>query len=647
MGAEERLERLEQRVAVLETLLRGQLGAQPKAPAPASESSPASAAAPAPRVPPPRTPTAPGPSPLPPSSRPLLDTEEWLGQKGLLALGVVALILAAGYLLKLSFERGWISPPLRCAGGFLAGAIVGGIGWRLEPRYRTYGASLIGCGAAIMYLVVWAATSLYQFFPAATGIAALALVSLGLAAIAFAFDVEALGTTAALGAFFAPIVLGRERHAGDPLLLYLACMAAALGWVAARRRWRLAAFVIAASFFGLATPVAEHTTPFGLLVYAVGGGVGGLYLGLRERWWETRFLSFWGGWGLVAVASDHLHSQPLLLIASLCLAAPVWWNALRRPFALPALTADAVAAGWSVGELVYFLSTPLLLGWAVHRQAPELFNAHRGLVPLIVALPYVLLGWLRPLPRFTFIGALGLGWAALAEWHGLQAVPVLLLLGLATAGLDHLLRRDDGRWYALLALVAALLRLYARIAYRGAGDAFVGHWPVALWALIAVTVALAAGLWRRTDAELPGSTGYTVRGALWFPAGALLFLGVGGELSRFFNDRAATFGSASLAAQLSVSAWWLVFAAALVSFGFYRNVTPARWAGLAVAGAAGLKVILSDLASLDALWRVASVFLLGLISLALAYLYHRERRAGWGDGLSSAGMPDLQRKELP
>lgn len=141
--------------------------------------------------------------------------------------------------------------------------------------------------------------------------------------------------------------------------------------------------------------------------------------------------------------------------------------------------------------------------------------------------------------------------------------------------------------------------------------------------------------------------GHTVRGALWFPAGALLFLGVSAELSRFFTDRAATFGSASLAALLSVSAWWLVFAAELVSFGFYRNVTPARWAGLAVAGVAGLKVILSDLGSLDALWRVASVFLLGLISLALACLYHRERRGAGADGLSSAGMPDLQRKELP
>jgi hypothetical protein len=37
-------------------------------------------------------------------------------------------------------------------------------------------------------------------------------------------------------------------------------------------------------------------------------------------------------------------------------------------------------------------------------------------------------------------------------------------------------------------------------------------------------------------------------------------------------------------------------------------------------------VLLFDLSSLDALYRVASVFILGLVSLLLAYLYNREAR---------------------
>ncbi len=75
-----------------------------------------------------------------------------------------------------------------------------------------------------------------------------------------------------------------------------------------------------------------------------------------------------------------------------------------------------------------------------------------------------------------------------------------------------------------------------------------------------------------------------------------------------------------------MSAWWLVFAAALVALGFRRDLRPARLAGLGVAGLAIVKVVVFDLSSLDALYRVGSVFILGLVSLSVAYLYHRQAR---------------------
>jgi len=69
-----------------------------------------------------------------------------------------------------------------------------------------------------------------------------------------------------------------------------------------------------------------------------------------------------------------------------------------------------------------------------------------------------------------------------------------------------------------------------------------------------------------------------------------------------------------------------VFAGALVTLGLRRDIRPARLGGLGVAGLAVLKVLLFDLSSLDALYRVGSVFILGLVSLLLAYLYHRQAR---------------------
>jgi len=621
MNEGDRIARLEERVSALEAMVaagqRGSGAAGQSGSRAAGQTVPAAtAAAPPKAAPPPRRPAA-----------PLLSSEQWIGQRVLLAVGVVALILSAGYLLRLSFDRGWISPVIRCLGGALSGVVVGAVGWRLQPRYRTYGAALIGCGAAIIYLSVWAAARLYGVLPPTTGIVGLALVSVALAMIAYAIDVEALGTTAALGAFFAPLLLGREQAQAGLLLLYLACMAAGLGLVAARRRWRLTMFVVALSYFGVAfTGAADRGPPWGLLLYGVLGGAAGIHLGLRERWWETRFLSFGGGWAFVAAASRHLDQPWAIVVAGIILAAPVWWHALHATPVLPLrLNPVSDMTGWSVGEAFYFVLTPFLLGWAVHGLAPAWFNERPGRVALIIAMPYLVAGYQRTRPVFALVGAAALGTAAWLHFSGVERVWALLALVLLWAALDHALKRDDGRWYALGTLWAALDQLFTgALLGRTARDAaFVGSWPLALWGTIATAVALAAGLWRRV---IHSSVPVLVRGALWALAGAMMLFGATGEIRRYFELEAASSEAASLAGGLAVSAWWLVFAAALVGVGFRRNYKQVRIAGLAVAGLAVVKVLMYDLSSLDALYRVGSVFILGLVFLLLAYLYHRQAR---------------------
>jgi hypothetical protein len=563
-------------------------------------------------------------------------TEQWIGQRGLLAVGVVALLMATGYLLKLSFERGWISPLMRCAGGAVLGAVVGAIGWRLHQRYRTYGAALIGCGCGIIYLSVWAACRLYEVIPTTTGIVGLAMVSVALAMVAFAINVEALGTTAALGAFMAPVLLGSNDANANLLLLYLASMAAGLGMVAARQRWRLAMFVVAASYFGVGIAGAgEEAVPWALLLYGVIGGTAGLYVGLREQWWETRLLTFSGGWVLLSAASERMAAHWPVLIAGLILSAPVWWHALGHPRALPLRVGARSPAraggastveGWSAGEALYFFTTPLLLGWAAYGLAPSRFDDAPGLLPLLVAIPYLLAGYLHPRPPFALVGATAVAVAAQAQWDGTNQVWPLLGLGLLWPALDHKLGRSDGRWYGVLTWGAAIQHLLGdSLQQRAAADAaFVGPWALALWGATAAALALAAGLFKaRADegeARLVGS-------GLWVFAGLLTLFGVTGEIRRYFELESLSQVTAELASGLAVSAWWLLFAAALIFFGFTRSIKPVRIAGLGVAGLAVVKVILFDLSSLDALYRVGSVFLLGLVMLSLAYLYYRYDRS--------------------
>jgi uncharacterized membrane protein len=637
MSDEERIDRLEQRLAVLETLVR-QLVTKVSKDGEGGEVG---------KVVTPRAATEPKPRPVPPASAVPLPSlpsspslpsfsETWIGQRVFLGIGVAALLAAAGYLLKLSFDRNWITPVMRCAGGVAAGVVVGGIGWRLHGRYRTYGAALIGAGAGIIYLSVWAAAKLYGVLPSATGIVGLALVSVALAMIAYAIDVEALGTAAALGAFFAPVLLGESRANSNLLLLYLASMAAGLGLVAARRQWRLTMLVVAASYFGVGTAgAAERAVPWAVLVYGVAGGTAGLYLGLRERWWETRLLTFSGGWWLVAAANDRITQHWATLVAGIILAAPVWWHGFQHPRVLPIRVQPAPSSGaaadetgWSFGEALYFFVTPLLLGWAVAAVDPEKFPDTPGLAALLVAIPYLLAGYLRVLPHFAAVGAAAAGVAVSQHWDGPTKVWILLGLALVWATLDHRLQRTDGRWYGLLTLAAALEHLFGdALGARQAGDAaFIGRWALALWGSTAATVILAAGLWR---VQPPKEESRLVTGGLWLVAGAMALFGVTGEIRRYFQVESLTAERAQLASGLAVSAWWLVFAAALVVTGFRWSLKPARVAGLLVAGLAVLKVVLFDLSSLDALYRVGSVFILALVALSLAYLYYRaERRNG-------------------
>ena len=623
MNEDERLERLERRVAVLESLVRSSLqGAGPAVAAEPVDTAPEPVNT-TPAAPPtlPSRPTAP-PRPRSATSSLGID-EQWIGQRGLLAVGVVALLTATGYLLKLSFERGWISPVMRCAGGAMLGAVVGAIGWRLHQRYRTYGAALIGCGAGIIYLSVWAACRLYEVLPPTTGIVGLALVSVALAVIAYAIDVEALGITAALGAFLAPLLLGRNDANANLLLLYLASMAGGLGLVAARRRWRLAMFVVAASYFGVGLSGARDAAePWGLLLFGVIGGAAGLYVGLTERWGETRFLAFSGGWALLGAAAGRMDAGWPVFGAGVGLSAPVWWQALRSPRALPV----AGSGGWSPGEALYFFTTPLLLAWAAHGLAPERFDRVPGLLPLLVAVPYLLAGYVRTRPPFALVGAMAAAVAAQAQWSGTVETWALLGLALLWPALDHALRRTDGRWYGLLTWAAAVNQLLGdALAARTAADAaFHGPWALSLWGTIAVALVLAAGLLKAGPAD---GEARLARSALWVVAGLMTLFGVTAEIRRHFELRSLSRTSAELASGLAVSAWWLVFAAALVLVGFRHSVKPLRLAGLAVAGLAVVKVVFFDLSSLDALYRVGSVFLLGLVTLSLAYLYYRNDRS--------------------
>ncbi|MGH7734024.1 MAG: DUF2339 domain-containing protein, partial [Gemmatimonadales bacterium] len=420
-----------------------------------------------------------------PAARPTprLDGEQWIGQRGLLTVGVAALVLALAYLLKLSFDRGWVSPAVRCASGAACGAIVGAVGWHLERRgLRTYGAGLIGAGAGMIYLAVWAAGRLYGFLPPPSAITALALVSLGLALLAYAVDVEILGATAALGAFLAPVAIGPPSSNPDLLLVYLGVMGLALGAVAALKRWRIASIVILLGYFGLGVPAGHDAHSVVSLLFAVVGGGGGIWVGLRGLWWESRLVAFLGGWSTLGAAASALGPGGLLVVGGAALAAPVWHHGFTHAV-MPFDGRDRAGASWR--EAIYFYVTPWLLSWAVGRLSLGAFAAHPGLAEAIVAVAYLSVAFSRSREPFALVAAALAGVGALREWPGLHAVWALGALAVLWTLIGRWLRRTDWERYGAVTLVVAMVQLWiaASDGSRRGAPAFVDPWALTLWAL--------------------------------------------------------------------------------------------------------------------------------------------------------------------
>jgi len=158
----EAIERLERRVAHLETLVR-RLAASS-----AVDRAPLSARRAVPPPQPARVTAPPEPPVVRPktASSPSVDLEQWVGERGLIAVGVLALLATGGFFLNYAFDRGWIPTWLRATAPVLSGAGVAMWGDRLLRRgLRGYGAALIGAGGGLAYLGFWAAAGPYDLVP--------------------------------------------------------------------------------------------------------------------------------------------------------------------------------------------------------------------------------------------------------------------------------------------------------------------------------------------------------------------------------------------------------------------------------------------------------------------------------------------------
>jgi uncharacterized membrane protein len=143
-------------------------------------------------------------------------------------------------------------------------------------------------------------------------------------------------------------------------------------------------------------------------------------------------------------------------------------------------------------------------------------------------------------------------------------------------------------------------------------------WSEATLALGALAVAFLVTAWM--------AQGDRASGWLALGAGVLaLYLVSVGIVDEFQRRVGGTVSVAELRrqSQVALSVVWAVLGGAVVAVGLDRQLAPLRWFGLGLLALTTAKVFLYDFASLDAVYRVLSFIVLGILLLLSAYAYRR------------------------
>ena len=179
--------------------------------------------------------------------------ESRLGSQIFNRVAIVLLLIGTAYGLKLAVDRGLVGPTGRVIAGLLAGA--GLVLWSERFRRKGFAAfsySLKAVGSGVLYLSLWAAFQLFHLLPAGTALALMILVTAWNAYMAWVQDSELLAVYALAGGFATPMLVSTGGNHEIFLFTYLLAIDVATVALVRLKTWPrllLGAFPITAIFF--------------------------------------------------------------------------------------------------------------------------------------------------------------------------------------------------------------------------------------------------------------------------------------------------------------------------------------------------------------------------------------------------------------
>jgi len=633
--------------------------------------------------------------------------ESRLGSQIFNRIAIVLLLIGTAYFLKLAIDRQWIGPTGRVLAGLLAGA--GLVLWSERFRRKGFAAfsySLKALGTGVLYLSLWAAFQLFHLMPAAMALALMLLVTAWNAYMAWVQDSEVLAAYALAGGFATPLLLSTGGNHETFLFTYLLAIDVATVGLVRLRAWPrllLGAFPLTLIYFvgwyvenyeasqlaltsmfialfaaafgsvplGNWARGAGHDRPAGARRVPELTGLEDIFLPLANAAFaalagysvlQNSGDQAWLPWLMVVLAAVYLGVMQMPQTATA--------SAMHLSLAVVLLTIAIPLKASGHWITVSWLVEGLALLWVATRlgteQADDAGSAHSARVLRPLALGSLVLGFcgifvhsiglaesidVPLLNKGTGTALTGVAVFALAAWLALRAA------GLPPAGASDERASAWGSMassaFIMIDLTAALLtarELLLSWRWSGAHAPFQSaDFMTALIGLAVFAGVIAASL--RVAGARPAEGFWMSCAALSTIAFNLIAVLTGvREIEAIWEGSGVgagpgTSADAALQQALAISAYLMIYGAALLAVGFWRRSGFLRWQGLGLLVLTIFKAFLYDMRSLSQGYRVVSFMGLGALLMAISFAYQkdwlglRETETGRGAGSGAEQAP--------
>ncbi len=170
--------------------------------------------------------------------------EQRIGTRWMLYAGVTVTLIGAVLFFMYAIEKEWITKPMRCIIGAVAGLIAIGVGeWTLRQRMRLFAAGLFGIGVVCFYLSVYVASpgglyTAYDLISTKVAFGLMCVVTLVAVGLSLRSGMLAGGIIALVGAIATPVMLTTGKDHQVVLMCYLLVVNAGFLTLSLMKRWQ-------------------------------------------------------------------------------------------------------------------------------------------------------------------------------------------------------------------------------------------------------------------------------------------------------------------------------------------------------------------------------------------------------------------------